>query len=92
MSTDELLRQNELADALLAKLESIEAVLHRVKQIWQGDELPTQDAIERYAGSTGAVAALLDRVKQLWESERPDQAAIDRYVESAAAVGTALEK
>ncbi len=59
MTTAELVRQNELADALLQKLE-------RIKEMWA--ECPNEDELADLDQAVGSIAAGLQAVKEVWIS------------------------
>ena len=57
---NELREQNEMADALIAKLE-------KIKAIWA--ELPTVDDLEEIGKAAGSVAASLERAKEAYNGD-----------------------
>ena len=59
MDTNELVRQNELAEALLAKLE-------RIKTLWA--ELPAEDELNDLCHAAGAIQTQLQQAKETFVS------------------------
>ena len=85
--TDELERQNELADKLLETLGGIEWTLHKITQAFE--ELPSDDDLAPFAEKAGAIDAALSGAQSAWE-ELPAEDDLDPLTRKAAELSGAL--
>jgi len=84
MSSEELRVQNELADALLSKLE-------RIKALW--DELPSEEALNEIGSSAESLARSLQGAKATFADEEfPSEEALNEIGSSAESLARSLQE
>jgi hypothetical protein len=81
MATNDLERQNELADALLEKLG-------RIKELWA--EMPTVDDLEEASKAAGGVAESLAEARETYQSD--EFPTVDDLNEMSSAAGHIAER
>jgi hypothetical protein len=80
---EELKRQNELADALIHKLE-------RIKTLWE--ELPTLDDLEELANTAKCVAGCLEKARETYmDGDFPTLDDLQEHTKATAAMADALD-
>ncbi len=88
MTTNELVRANELADTLIAKLERIKALLA---------ETPTAEDLENMARAAGSIAGSLQEAAEIFNSDEfpgieGGENTLDIYDRVAAEIARSLQE